>query len=268
MQEENNKPFIRPGIADALDPDIGNGALWETDPHLSLLRSPDPQKKMDSLLLDESTSQLIVNTWNNPEEDVTIENSDLPQTMNTSLSIEPENEIAPFAIEKKIFPILEKIKEDHRIRSAEENQEIKAEPESGPFPVHSIKEKLKESKPKKIGKVGKRVRKVIETAKKVQETGSTQVQQEKSIGPMDVHLSPFTQWLKNLRGSEYVHPYEDDYGLDNKSATSGGGVSETLADLLASQGYIDQAREMYLQLQEKYPEKSSFFAAKIEALKS
>lgn len=43
-------------------------------------------------------------------------------------------------------------------------------------------------------------------------------------------------------------------------------ISETLASLLAKQGRILQAQAMYEQLSLKYPEKSSFFAAKIKAL--
>lgn len=41
-------------------------------------------------------------------------------------------------------------------------------------------------------------------------------------------------------------------------------ASETLADLLASQGHTEQANEMYRQLSMKYPEKSSYFASKIK----
>ncbi len=79
-------------------------------------------------------------------------------------------------------------------------------------------------------------------------------------------LSAFTQWLKELGGAEYVHPYEDDFALHPEKGTLKEVISETYADLLASQGYKDRAEEMYRKLMEKYPEKSSFFAAKIEAL--
>lgn len=41
-------------------------------------------------------------------------------------------------------------------------------------------------------------------------------------------------------------------------------ISETLADLLASQGHIEDANEMYRRLSMKYPEKSSYFASKIK----
>lgn len=80
-------------------------------------------------------------------------------------------------------------------------------------------------------------------------------------------LSPFTNWLKRLKGSEYVHPYDDDFALEQLSGPGKGQISETLADLLASQGYKERAIEMYEALMSEFPEKSSFFAAKIKALK-
>lgn len=43
-------------------------------------------------------------------------------------------------------------------------------------------------------------------------------------------------------------------------------VSEPLADLLAAQGHLDDAKKMYEQLMQKFPEKSSYFAAKINDL--
>ena len=43
-------------------------------------------------------------------------------------------------------------------------------------------------------------------------------------------------------------------------------VSEPLADLLASQGHLDEAKKMYEQLMQKFPEKSIYFAAKINDL--
>ncbi|MDG1716957.1 MAG: hypothetical protein P8H42_04960 [Saprospiraceae bacterium] len=43
-------------------------------------------------------------------------------------------------------------------------------------------------------------------------------------------------------------------------------ISELWADLLAKQGHIKKARKMYLKLSLKYPEKSSYFAVKLENL--
>ena len=46
-----------------------------------------------------------------------------------------------------------------------------------------------------------------------------------------------------------------------------GVYSETLAEILENQGYIEQAIEMYQKLSLKNPEKSRFFAARIEKLR-
>ena len=43
-------------------------------------------------------------------------------------------------------------------------------------------------------------------------------------------------------------------------------ISESLAVILASQGHLDDAKKMYEQLMHKYPEKSSYFAGKINNL--
>jgi hypothetical protein len=116
----------------------------------------------------------------------------------------------------------------------------------------------------KSQKAGKLLRKAAKTVKK-QEEGQKAASGEITTR-QEVTLSPFTSWLKNLAGSDYVHPYEDDFAFEQAKGPSQEGISETFADLLASQGYKDRAREMYINLMEKYPEKSGFFAAKIEAL--
>lgn len=129
------------------------------------------------------------------------------------------------------------------------------------------KEEIRETTSNSTGKVGKRVRKVVKKAKAeaILNTAANEAKVESGSG--DEPLSPYTRWLKGLRGSEYVHPYDDDYALEQMTTGARGGVSETFADLLASQGYKEKAIAMYEKLMEKYPEKSSFFAAKIEALK-
>jgi len=45
-------------------------------------------------------------------------------------------------------------------------------------------------------------------------------------------------------------------------------VTETLADIMAQQGYVDKARQMYIKLSLLFPEKSSYFAGKIKELKN
>ena len=55
--------------------------------------------------------------------------------------------------------------------------------------------------------------------------------------------------------------------IARKSITKSNEVaSEPLADLLAQQGHFDDAKKMYEQLMHKNPEKSRYFAAKLEDL--
>ena len=115
----------------------------------------------------------------------------------------------------------------------------------------------------KAPKTGKRLKKAV---KSIQREESVEPELNTMESKTESTLSPFTQWLKGLSGSEYVHPYDDDFALRQESPLAGEGISETYADLLAVQGYKEQAIEMYKRLMEKYPEKSGFFAAKIEAL--
>lgn len=106
------------------------------------------------------------------------------------------------------------------------------------------------------------------------------VDSEKSYEP-----SNFTQWLASTDGIETdeskskknkkkkknkkVKTDEPKVVKEaNKSNVRDKGIiSENLADILANQGHESEALEMYRQLSLLFPEKSSYFAAKIEALK-
>ena len=52
MEENNETTKPTPGLPEALNPEIGNGALWEEDPHFFNLRSPDPSKSIENFLFD------------------------------------------------------------------------------------------------------------------------------------------------------------------------------------------------------------------------
>lgn len=234
MEEQDQPQNSKPGLPEAVNPEIGNGALWEKDPHFLNLRSVDPSSALDNLLFDESARKKIVKKW-----------SDQLITPETPEAIDPHKGELPDQPRKS-----KKIIAASRIKAEKPDwlDDDEAEVSRDPIPIE-----------------GKRVRKAIKKAQKQQK----RLQKEEKIQsapPLESNLSPFTQWLKSLKGSEYVHPYEDDYGLDQLAASNKDGISETFADLLAAQGYKDQAIDMYKLLMTKYPEKSSFFAAKIEGL--
>jgi len=270
MEEKDPDHIIRPGVPEALDPSIGNGAIWESDPHDFNLKSVDPASSLDGLLIDEETRQQIIRQWNGQDVGSRVESSPIPIE---DVLLTEKSEKAPEILESKAKPSASpskprKTKEiDWEMEHQQQEGEFEDPASSGLPPIFEPKESQEVPQPKSIGKVGKRVRKVVKKEKEKQDKIVKSETPEPEAGSMDNQLSPFTKWLKGLSGSDYVHPYEDDYGIRQMSGTARGGVSETFADLLAAQGYHDQARAMYQQLMEKYPEKSSFFAAKIEALK-
>src|SRR5258706_14961773 len=215
--EEKDPGHINPSIPEALDPDIGNGALWQTDKHQFILRSADPAKKMDELLLDESTRESIINKWNGKEDDKPIDQPALFGTETPALE-EIEKELPePKPKEKQVLS-RNKIKKESRVEWEEENESGPSEPDSTQkISSHGISQNKEEPLPtesKPIGKVGKRVRKVIKNVQPKQDQTLTPENTKVSTSSMDSNLSPFTFWLKSLKGSEYVHPYEDDYALD------------------------------------------------------
>jgi hypothetical protein len=86
-------------------------------------------------------------------------------------------------------------------------------------------------------------------------------------------ISPFSKWLLTFKKADIDKKIEKEEKVAKRKAIEASAnksikkssqiISEPLADLLASQGHFDEAKKMYEQLMMKYPEKSSYFAAKI-----
>ena len=247
-------------LAESIHPEIGNEAFWENTPHFANLRMADPGKALESLLYTPEELERLVH-----------------EKLRDINSLVTEEDVERKEVRKKVKPKHKKKKDkkSHSEISPGESQVEKEEflvPEFAvryePFAQHPTAESASSDiDPTAENTVaeGKRVKKVIkavegESEKQVQQSAPSELSTESS-------LSPYTFWLKSLRGSEYVHPYNDDYALDQHSNSTKGGISETFAELLAGQGYREQAIEMYKLLMARFPEKSSFFAAKIETLK-
>ncbi len=87
-------------------------------------------------------------------------------------------------------------------------------------------------------------------------------------------LDPYTLWINTIDDTRLTKVKKDKkkkkkgkkYGESQE--VSDEIISEQLADLLASQGHFMQSIDMYERLSLKNPEKSSFFADKIESIKS
>jgi len=233
MEEKKPDRSLPPGIPEALHPEIGNGAAWESNAHHFLLKTPDPSRKLAEYL---------------PEH----------PDLNT------ESDLSGYSQAPDLSPELNVVANDEVIENRPTSGEPKATAHQEDVRQESSPEEQDFKEDAKPIKAGKRVRKA---AKLVQEQEETQIHPEKEeIMTSEWTLSPYTRWLKNLSGSEYVHPYDDDFALAADPGMTKQGISETFADLLASQGHTRQAIDMYTRLMEKYPEKSSFFAAKIKAL--
>lgn len=268
MEEKDPQSKPRPGLPEALLPVIGNGSLWEQDPHRFNLRQPDPGNMLNNKLLDDGLREAILAQWHEqleikvPAPDVSPVEEDILEPWENKKErkkqLKKEKKILASARPRDPIPDwLEKTDTEMNLKEDPHG------PEEGE--IKEVAEEKEESEGKPIKMEGKRFRKALKKAKKEQEPDKP-VEREIISTSMESNLSPFTRWLKGLRGSEYVHPYEDDYALDQLASSMREGISETFADLLAAQGFIDQAIDMYKQLMAKYPEKSSFFAAKIETL--
>lgn len=89
-------------------------------------------------------------------------------------------------------------------------------------------------------------------------------------------ISEYSKWLLSFKSSDIDRRIKKEQKNEKKRALEEsanksikkrtGIISDSLADLLASQGHFDESKKMYEQLMLKYPEKSSYFAAKINQI--
>ena len=263
MQEKDNKAPIQPGLPEALHPEIGNGTLWEADPHLINLRSVDPLLSIDQHLLDENDKSSLINEWDSDGRPLTEPAKAAMDVKAEASQVQgepPEGHAKKRGKKLKASPKNKSVMPEW-LAGAEDDLVLKEDPNNQERVENTEVEEELPALPE-----GKRVRKAVRKAEKALKAKRQEPVKE-NLKPKEADLSPYTKWLKSLKGSEYVHPFDDDYALDQRVSSPKDGISETFADLLASQGFKDQAIDMYMLLMAKYPEKSSFFAAKIESLK-
>lgn len=266
MDEKNKKRIFNPGIPEALHPEIGNGSALAGNTHEFLLRSPDPSKTLDEHLSDASPiPSLHLSTSPMLPEVLTHEPSPSIETTGSAASETADNETISIDV-PQLIAIPQKDSDDTPIDDHKGKSKKKGKKHKKEMLDSGQREDTTDIYPEeeKSAKAGKLIRKAAKSVKRQEDTKLQPGYQDYTSS--ETSLSPYTKWLKSLAGSEYVHPYEDDFALAQGGGPAGEGISETFADLLAGQGYKEQAIEMYMKLMEKYPEKSGFFAAKIEAL--
>lgn len=89
-------------------------------------------------------------------------------------------------------------------------------------------------------------------------------------------ISEFSKWLLSFKKDNIEDQIKKEEKAAKKRALEESAkrsvtktpsiISESLAEILANQGHLDDAKKMYEQLILKYPEKSSYFAGKINLL--
>jgi hypothetical protein len=87
----------------------------------------------------------------------------------------------------------------------------------------------------------------------------------------DRQLKSFTQWLKTMKKVSIQETVETDPAVEAQANASVSGkeiITEAMAQVLEMQGKNQKAAEVYEKLLLMYPEKSVFFAARIEELKN
>ncbi|MEA3426660.1 MAG: hypothetical protein U9R46_10465, partial [Bacteroidota bacterium] len=92
---------------------------------------------------------------------------------------------------------------------------------------------------------------------------------------LTAHLRKFTDWLKQIKQAQGT-PNDLGTTLEMEKAVAETAknsnetrevLTETMADVLEKQGQVEKAIQLYIKLSFINPEKSSYFAAKIEQLK-
>jgi len=93
---------------------------------------------------------------------------------------------------------------------------------------------------------------------------------------LTAHLRKFTDWLKQVKNTQTATSQDLGTSLEMEKAVAETAknsnetrevLTETMADVLEKQGQVDKAIQLYIKLSFINPEKSSYFAAKIEQLK-
>jgi len=193
-------------------------------------------------------------------------------------SAAPQLVVAPETVQEKEQPSIEfKEKKQDKVKKSEkkkkeesvQHEEVikpeKKKKEASVQQEEAIKPEKKKNKKKKDISTGKTIGKKKKKAKK--KKGSRKnvksLQIESSAG-----LSDFSIWLLEQSGQSEIHAIKKTPKKKKKVKKDKSVVSEPLADLLALQGHTLQAIDMYHKLSLIFPEKSAFFAAKIDKIQN
>jgi hypothetical protein len=213
----------------------------------------------------------------------------IPEAENT----QPVTEPAPVErIEKAIgitVPTIEAVRE--LMRKMDASQETTGEMEEEPLPDEYVEESeaIAETDPTENKIAGILSSQLADFKKPVEASDTLEIDADRkrlhtvdyfasqgikidlSSIPSDkltTHLLKFTDWLKQVKNiNANPHDLGTNPEMEKAVAETREIVTEAMADVLEKQGQTDKAIQLYIKLSFINPEKSSYFAAKIEQLK-
>jgi hypothetical protein len=244
------------------------------------------QDQIANQVISGATDSTIIPTIETPDEIIMAKKSEPTEESDRFSMDQPD--LKPIA-KKKAKKIKKKKKKAEKAESELELIESKEINLLGDVSSFILPDKTKEKKKtrkKKNKKNSVKSKKKSKKGSKKKDKNSNETEQiddgQSSKSERDLSgLSDFSAWLLAQSKESHINPLKEisekkknkkpKQKLKKKSARekkkkNKGLVSEPLADLLASQGHIEEAVEMYQKLSLIIPEKSAFFAAKIDKI--
>lgn len=245
--------------------------------------SIDPIQELSQALSISSTQRIqeeVVNGHHDTEHmPVVDEDLEISKIINIIESAEPKYEPIKKEIKSNINTInSKKVKEKVRKKN-KKKKGIKSAKTDSPKSVilHITPDTLSEEKPKEKEKkkTAKKKKKKSTSMVMVSSETSAYTQWLLSLRMANSGDIPYIDWSENSERELKKKPKKQRLKKDAKIRAMAERsvqereeiVSEALADLLLAQGHNKKAKKMYKQLSLIFPEKSSFFAAKIDQIK-
>lgn len=256
--EANIAPTVSENIADpvqevqeALPPfeqDILHESIEDEEVHyvddLSEKVAEDETINVNNTLIDDSLETTH-------SEDPSLIETETTTETTKEIIVEKIKEEIPFVVTNEETSVIDNVEEE------EIKKEIKPTETLKPLPKDSFSSWLKKFTPP----VQSLKETHTEKETKKEDTVETPINRTKKIKHF-LNKKKKKEKKKKKKEKRKSHPIAEKSVHESEDV-----LSETLADLLAIQGYMDKAIDMYKRLSLIFPEKSAFFALKIEELK-
>ncbi len=231
----------------------------ETEKHLQELS--DPEEEIEQQEIGESQQEI--------EQQEIAQHEQVIEQQDQEMELQKDKEVMRSAVD----PMYGSYETDESSDTAEFGDEVATDEVVKVFEEDNVSSTVEEMPIAKEKKAGKKKKKKKKKKFKHEFRWLSFTSEDYNFSDLD----PFTQWVNSIddptpqmdvtkKKKKKKKKKKSKHSDSLKSKP--GVISEPLAELLASQGHIGESIEMYQQLSLKYPEKSGFFAAKIENLKA